>query len=117
MGLSVVDRIRKRAFYPLVLVNGEKVHLRALTHQQLGVARESHEKDSAIGYVIGCSILEDNGDPVFVPEDSESPEQFGERVLKSVELGRDVQQQIVAKIFEITNEPEKVKAEAIVKNS
>lgn len=116
MALSVVDRIRKRAFYPLTLVNGEKIHLRALTHQQLQVARSFSEKESSIGYAIGCSLLEDNGDAVFVCEHNESPEQFGERVMVTIELGRDVQQQIVAKIFEITNEPEKVKAEALAKN-
>lgn len=116
MALSVVDRIRKRAFYPLTLVNGEKIHLRALTGRQLQTARSFSEKESSIGYAIGCSLLEDNGDPVFVPEDAESPEAFGERVMSAIELGRDVQQQIVAKIFEITNEPEKAKAEAIVKN-
>ncbi len=116
MALSVVDRIRKRAFYPLTLINGEKIHLRALTGNQLLTARAFSEKESSIGYAIGCSLLEDNGDPVFVPEDAESPEAFGERVMSALELGRDVQQQVVAKIFEITNEPEKAKAEAIVKN-
>lgn len=116
MVLSVVDRIRKRAFYPLTLINGEKIHLRALTGNQLQTARAFSEKESSIGYAIGCSLLEDNGDPVFVPDDAESPEAFGERVMSALELGRDVQQQVVAKIFEITNEPEKAKAEAIVKN-
>lgn len=116
MALSVVDRIRKRAFYPLTLVNGEKIHLRALTNQQLQLARSFSEKESSVGFAIGCSLLEDNGDAVFVCEHSESPESFGERVLAALDLVRDVQQQIVAKIFEITNEPEKVKAEAIIKN-
>lgn len=116
MALSVIDRIRKRAFYPLTLVNGEKIHLRALTHQQLQTARSFSGKDASIGYAIGCSLLEDDGSPVFVPIDVESPEAFGERVMQALELGRDVQQEIVAKIFEITNEPEKVKAEALVKN-
>ena len=116
MALSVVDRIRKRAFYPLTLVNGEKIHLRALTNQQLQLARSFSEKESSIGFAIGCSLLEDNGDAVFVCEHNESPEQFGERVMVTIELGRDVQQQIVTKIFEITNEPEKVKAEALAKN-
>ncbi len=116
MALSVVDRIRKRAFYPLTLINGEKIHLRALTGNQLLTARAFSEKESSIGYAIGCSLLEDNGDPVFVPDDAESPEAFGERVMAAIDVGRDVQQQIVAKIFEITNEPDKAKAEAIVKN-
>ncbi len=116
MALSVVDRIRKRAFYPLTLVNGEKIHLRALTYQQLQFARSFSEQESSIGYVIGCALVEDNGDSVFVPEDAESPETFGDRVMCALELGRDVQQQVVVKIFEITNEPEKAKAEAIVKN-
>lgn len=116
MALSVVDRIRKRAFYPLTLVNGEKIHLRALTHHQLATARSFSDKDASIGFAIGCSLAEDNGDSVFVCEHSESPEQFGERVMAIAELGRDVQQQIVAKIFEITNEPEKSKADALVKN-
>lgn len=116
MALSVIDRIRKRAFYPLTLVNGEKIHLRALTGHQLQTVRSFSEKESSIGYAIGCSLLEDSGDPVFVPTDEESPEAFGERVMLALELGRDVQQQIVAKIFELTNEPDKAKTEAIVKN-
>lgn len=116
MALSVVDRIRKRAFYPLTLVNGETIHLRALTNQQLQLARSFSEKEASVGFAIGCSLLEDNGDAVFVCEHDESPEQYGERVLAALDLVRDVQQQIVAKIFEITNEPEKVKAEAILKN-
>lgn len=116
MALSVVDRIRKRAFYPLTLVNGEKIHLRALTNEQLAIARAFSERDASIGYAIGCSLLEDSGDLVFVIEDSESSEAFGERVMKELDLVRDIQQQIVAKIFELTNEPEKAKAEAIVKN-
>lgn len=116
MALSVIDRIQKRAFYPLKLVNGETIHLRALTYQQLQTTRAFSEKDASIGYAIGCALLEDNGSPVFVPTDSEDAETFGERVMSALELGRDVQQEIVAKIFELTNEPEKAKAEALVKN-
>lgn len=117
MALSVVDRIRKRAFYPLTLVNGEKVHLRALTHGQKASAIEHKDKDASIGYVIGCGLLQDDGTPEYTPTQGESVEQFGERVFEDTkDIGKDVQHQIVAKIFELTNEPEKSKAEAIIKN-
>lgn len=98
-------------------MNGETIHLRALTAWQLETVKPFQQEDSSVGFVIGSSVVNDDGSPVFIQETGEPPEAFGDRVLNAIDLARDVQKQIVDKIFVITNEPDKVQHEAIVKNS
>lgn len=113
----MIERIRKRAFYPLKLVNGETIHLRGLSGKQLETVKPFMQDDASVGYVVGVAVLNDDGTNAFTQLKSESPVEFGQRVLSEIELASDVQKQLIDKIFMITNEPDKVQHEAIVKNS
>jgi hypothetical protein len=113
---SAIDRIKKRAFYPLALCNGETVHVRGLKMGELRAAQEFSNDDASIGFAIGLGLLEDDGRQVFEQIEGESPKDFGDRVLGLIDIGPDVQNQLVKKIFQVTNEPETVRAEAILKN-
>ena len=113
---SVIDRLKKRAFYPFKLVNGETVHLRALTFNQLKTIREFSENDESIGYTIGCCLLEESGDPVFVPGPTQSPKEFGAEVLTAIDFPLDIREALTEHIFKLSTDPKEKAHEAIVKN-
>jgi len=116
---SVIERLKKRAFYPFKLVNGETVHLRALTHNQLKAIRQFQGEDESIGYTIGCCLLEESGEPVFTPlvsEINESPKEFGARVLSEIDFPLDVRESLTEFIFKLSTDPSDKAHEAIVKN-
>lgn len=114
---SVIDRINKRAFYPLALPNGETVHVCGLRREIINEASAFREDEESVGFVIGYGLLNDDRSPVFTKLAGETAKEFGLRVLQSLgEMGPDVREAIVSKIFLCTNEPSKVAAEAIIKN-
>ena len=117
MALSIIERINKRAFYPLKMVNGETIHLRAVKNDKLTAARAFHEKEESVGYLIGLAAVSDAGQPEFEQRPDESDVEFGARILGLIaDMGPDVREQIIKKIFQISNEPSSVQMEAIVKN-
>lgn len=117
MALSIIERINKRAFYPLKLVNGETIHLRAVRNEHRVAVQDFKDKEESIGYLIGMALVADDGELVFVAKKDESAIEFGASVLVAIpEIGPDVREQIVKKIFQISNEPSSVQMEAIVKN-
>lgn len=116
MSLSAIQRIQKRAFYPVKLVNGETVHIKALTFSQLKTVREFQGEDESIGFAIGCCLLEESGQPSFVKTDDESPKQFGGRVLEAIDLPFDIREPLVEAIFKLSSSPSEKAQEAIVKN-
>jgi len=114
--LSVMEILEKRAFYPFRLVNGETVHLRALTFNQLKTIREFSDEDESIGYAIGCCLLEANGEFVFVPDPKQSPKEFGARVLNAIDFPLDIRESLTEQIFKLSTNPKESAHEAIVKN-
>lgn len=117
MALSIIDRINKRAFYPLKMVNGETIHLRAVRNEHREAVQEFKDKEESVGYMIGVAVVSDGGEPEFTKGPDESAFDFGARVLSLIsEIGPDVREQIIKKIFQISNEPSSVQMEAIVKN-
>ncbi len=117
MTLSIIERINKRAFYPLKMVNGETIHLRAVKNDKLNAAREFHEKEESVGYLIGLAVVSDAGNPEFEQKTDESNIEFGARVLSLIaDMGPDIREQIIKKIFQISNEPSSVQMEAVIKN-
>lgn len=117
MSLSIIERINKRAFYPLKMVNGETIHLRAIRNEHRKAAHEFQDKEESVGYMIGVAVVSDSGEPEFTQQDGESAFDFGARVLGLISgIGPDVREQIIKKIFQISNEPSSVQMEAIVKN-
>jgi hypothetical protein len=117
MGLSIADRINKRAFYPLKMVNGETIHLRAVKNDKLNAARAFHEKEESVGYLIGMAAVSDSGQPEFEQRPGETDIDFGARILELIsDMGPDVREQIIKKIFQISNEPSSVQMEAVIKN-
>jgi len=114
---SVIDRIKKRAFYPVKLVNGETVHVRGVKHKLLAEAKTFSDDEESVGYLLGFGLVEDSGELAFSRSSEESPKEFGARVLDALsEMGPDVRDQIVETIFKVSYKPETMRQEAIVKN-
>lgn len=114
--MSVINKLRKRAFYPFKLVNGETVHLRGLTIKQLADIEPFRNEREAAGFAIGCALLEESAEPAFVKSESESDKEFGARVLEETDMPFDVYQPLVEHIFKLSTNPSEHAAEAIVKN-
>lgn len=84
--MGVLDKIRKRMKYPVTLPNGEVIHIRSADIGER-IRANSLEELTKIGFMIGCSLVEDDGSPVFTFKDKETDAEFGMRV--SLECGLD----------------------------
>ena len=114
---SVIDRIKKRAFYAVKLVNGETVHVCGVLNKFLTEARTFSEDEESVGYLIGQGLVDDSGQKVFLKSEDESSKEFGARVLAELDgMGPDIRQEIIDAIFKVSYTPEKMKPDAIVKN-
>lgn len=102
--MSVIDRLRKRRFYP-VTIDGEQVHIRALLDSELKTAMEFKDDDESVGFAIGCSLLNEDRTPVFSQLTNETPKQFGARVLAEADLPSDTKAELRDKIVKLSNGP------------
>jgi hypothetical protein len=102
--MSVIDRLRKRRFYP-VTIDGETIHIRALLDSELRLVEPFRFEDASIGFAIGCSLLNEDKSPAFVMEETESPQQFGHRVLNTLDLPQDTKAEVRDKIVKLSEGP------------
>lgn len=102
--MSVIDRIRKRRFYP-VQIGGEAIHIRAMLDSELNIVSQFKNEDESIGYAIGCALLNDDQSQAIAATPDETPKQFGARVLKELDLPSDTKAEIVAKIMRLSQGP------------
>lgn len=85
---GVLDKLKKRRSYP-VTIDGETVNVRSLTIGELQ-RMESVEGDDKAGFVLGCALLETDGQRSFIQGAEESDAEFGKRVLAaSVDIPTD----------------------------
>ena len=113
---SVIDRIKKRAYYPVKLVNGETVHVKALTRGEMTTASGFKDDPESVGYAIGIALLDDAGSPVFSIMQDETPKQFGARIMREVDFPPDIEDPLIDTIFKLSRQPSEKASEAIVKN-
>ena len=102
--MSVIDRLRKRRFYP-VTIDGETIHIRALLDSELALAEPFKYEQQSIGYAFGCALLNEDGSPVFTRETEESPQEFGDRVLQAMNLPQDTKAELRDKIIHLSEGP------------
>lgn len=111
--MSVIDRLRKRRFYPFEIL-GEVIHLRALLDSELKTVSEFRNEDESIGFAVGCALINEDQSPVFMKSADESPKQFGARVLTEIDLPSDTKAELTSKILKLSNGP--LSAEDLKKN-
>ncbi len=111
--MSVIDRLRKRRFYPVEIM-GEVIHIRALLDSELKIVAEFQNEDESIGYVIGHSVLNEDQSPAFTQAAEVTPKQFGARVLAEIDLPSDTKAELTSKILKLSNGP--LSAEDLKKN-
>jgi hypothetical protein len=102
--MSVIDRLRKRRFYPVEIM-GEVVHIRALLDSELKTVSEFQNEDESIGFAIGCAVLNEDQLAAFTRSAEESPKQFGARVLAEIDLPSDTKAELTNKILKLSNGP------------
>lgn len=110
---SVVERLRKRRFYP-VPIDGQEVHVRALLESECTELKPFGNEDSSFGFVIGCGLLNEDKAPVFTRLPDEDPEAFGERVLAEMDLPNDTRAELTMAILRLAQPPSR---ESLIKNS
>lgn len=111
--MSVIDRLRKRRFYPID-IEGETIHIRALLDSELQAVVEFRDNDESVGFAIGCALLNEDKSAAFVLSADETSKQFGARVLKELDLPSDTKAEITGKILKLSNGP--LKADELKKN-
>ena len=111
---SVIERLRKRRYYP-VQIGAETVHVRALTIPEIKAAAEIDATDplAAVGYMIGCAVVDESGGPAVPKNDGESNIDYGNRVLTTLDLPQDTLMELQAGIEKAGKVPA---AKAIEKN-
>ncbi len=102
--MSVIDKLRKRRFYPVV-IDGEAVHIRALLDSELKTVSDFQNEDESIGFAIGKSLINEDKSPVFEQIEGEEPKEFGKRVLHAIDLPSDTKAELTSKILKLSNGP------------
>ncbi len=110
---SVVERLRKRRFYP-VTIDGEIVHVRALLESESAEVKPFRDQDASFGFVIGCGLLNDDKSQAFARLTDEDAKTFGERVLVDLNLPNDTRIELAVAILKLAQPPSR---ESLIKNS
>ena len=102
--MSVIERLRKRRFYPIDL-DGQTIHIRAMLDSELKAVAEFRDDDESVGFAIGCALLNEDKSAAFVRAADETSKQFGARVLEELDLPSDTKAEITGKILKLSNGP------------
>lgn len=102
--MSVIDKLRKRRFYPVV-IDGETVHIRALLDSELRTVTDFQNDDASVGFAIGKAVVAEDASAVFTQLTDETPQEFGRRVLTEVDLPSDTKAELTSKILKLSNGP------------
>ena len=110
---SVIDRLRKRRFYPIT-IDGEIVHIRALLQSELKTVEAFKDEDESIGFAIGCAVLNEDHSQTFTQAQDEQAKEFGARILAELDLPSDTKSELTGKILRLSNGP--LKEDELKKN-
>lgn len=111
--MSVIERLRKRRFYPIEIM-GETIHIRAMLDSELKQVSEFQSEDESIGYAIGCALLNEDQSPAFAQQPEETAKEFGARVLRELDLPSDTKAELPDKILRLSRGP--LSADELKKN-
>lgn len=111
--MSVIERLRKRRFYPIT-IDGETVHVRALLSSELKELLTFKDEEESFGFAVGSSLLNEDGSTAFTRSSDESAKEFGARVLTTLDLPTDTRAELSAKIVALSQGPKN--AENLAKN-
>lgn len=115
MALSVVEKLRRRRRYP-VEIDGETVHVRAVTDSEKRTVMPFRDEEESFGYLIGKCLLNDDGSAVCEQQSDEDAKAFGARVLAELDLPTDTQAQLATTILKLAAGPTPEQLKAIEKN-
>lgn len=104
--MSVANTLRKRRFWPVV-IDGETIHIRALLMSEIHTVDAFRDEEESVGYVLGCTLLNEDKSPAYTPSADESPKQFGARVMADLDLPLDTKSELLAKISKLSDGPPK----------
>jgi len=110
--MSVLDKIKKRRFYPVDLGDGNIVNCRALTIGELR-RLEALDKELKTPFVMGVALVDDKGATEFTKTGEESDVQFAERVREAI---ADVSTETISAISQAIGKIGKVPEVETVKN-
>ena len=111
--MSVISKLTKRRFYPFQ-IDGETIHLRSLLSSELDAVQKFRDDDESLGFIIGCSVLNEHGSAEFVKTETETVKEFGARILSEVDLPLDTRTELINKIIGLSNGPPS--QEKLIKN-
>ncbi len=110
---GVLDKIRKRLNYPVVLPNEETVIIRMMTiGEHIRMANLANEQK--IGFRIGSVLLADDGSNKWTKLDNETDSDFSNRAALECDLDLPAMHAINAAIQKLEKMPS---IEVVVKNS
>jgi len=115
--LTAEQIISKRNYWP-VNIGGDVVHIRGLLprEQKTSKTMEETHPDEAYGYLIGKSLVRDNGERVFMQETNEDDLDFARRV-NELEIPYDTRSVLTIAIISLSNGPTKEQIAALKKRS
>lgn len=79
--MGILEKVAKRSSYPHKLHNGEQIHVRALSIDQLDRI-DRLEPRLKTGFLLGCCTCSESGTPDFIQQPEETDAQFAESVLR-----------------------------------
>lgn len=105
MASKTVERLRKRARFEFTLPNGEQCAVSAPRNSELASMNLLKDETAKSWFIIGCSLLEDDGSPTFSREVGEDESAFAKRVETELDLSLDMRESVMTAINKASGVP------------
>lgn len=99
--MSVIKRLQKRRAYRHQ-INGEEILIRSLLTSEFDLVMEIRDDGESLGAAIGFGLLNEDQSAAFTRHPDESVKQFGQRVLRELDLPGDTRRELSEKILSLT---------------
>jgi hypothetical protein len=102
---SIIERIQKRRKFPVLLDNGETLHVRPLGHWERGELKTLEGSDQLV-FTIGSCLVDENSGRVFERRKDEPLNEFIERVRETTtDLTSEDVDALVSAVSKVTQTP------------
>lgn len=85
MTMGVLEKLKIRQAKSVQLPNGQTVYIRTLS---IGEHRRGMKltPDEKMGYLLGCTLVDENGTPAYPRQENETDAAFAQRVLEETDI-------------------------------
>lgn len=113
---NVFDKLRQQREPKPVKIAGETLHVRALLRDELQAAMQFPDDECSMGLTIAFGLVNADGTAIFSRQEHESMQDYGNRVLSTMNLPGDIEVELVQVILKLSKGFKPSQLEQLEKN-